>query len=236
VDTLPFAAISAFLTKPSVLSKEEALKSPHILAFRDEHMIAGAGHEAYVENLNAPLNQRFTVMHVGDEIRDVETNDVLGYQAAYVATAVVTAPGKVSKTLLTEGGREALEGDRLIAQDGEFPLTFTPHAPKTNINGQIISVTENATQIGQYQVVVLNRGDRHGLTAGAVLAVDQKGAIVEDRHNRKPWARDPFARKVQLPNERAGTLIVFKVFDRMSYALVIGARGPMRVADRVYNP
>ena len=41
---------------------------------------------------------------------------------------------------------------------------------------------------------------------------------------------------MRLPYERAGTLIVFKTFDRISYALVIGARSQMRVADRVYNP
>ena len=102
--------------------------------------------------------------------------------------------------------------------------------------GQFLAAAVLATAPVAVLVLIFQRRIVSGLTAGAVLAVDQKGAIVEDRHNRKPWARDPFARKVQLPNERAGTLIVFKVFDRMSYALVIGARGPMRVADRVYNP
>ena len=73
IDTLPYAAIAAFLSKPSVLVEEQILAAPHILAFRDEHMIGGTGHEAYVQNLNAPLNQRFTVMHVGEPIVDFET-------------------------------------------------------------------------------------------------------------------------------------------------------------------
>ena len=66
IDTIPFSAIAAFLSKPSVLTREQALRAPHILAFRDHHMIGGTGHEIYVKDLNAPLNQRFTVMHVGD--------------------------------------------------------------------------------------------------------------------------------------------------------------------------
>jgi hypothetical protein len=176
-------------------------------------------------------------MHVGEEIRDPESNDLVGYQAAYVATAVVkTSDTDVTKTVLTEGAREALQGDRLISQEGEMPLTFRPHAPKSAINGQIIGIADDATQIGQYQVVVLNRGAKHGLETGAVLAVDQRGELVHDQFGRTPWEKDPFGKMVRLPYERAGTLIVFKVFDRVSYGLVIGASGPMQVADRVYNP
>src|SRR3954464_14508757 len=83
IDTLPFAAIAAFLSKPSVLAQEQILNAPHIVAFRDQHMIGGTGHEAYVRNLHAPMNQRFTVMHVGEPIVDFETNELVGYQAAY---------------------------------------------------------------------------------------------------------------------------------------------------------
>jgi LysM repeat protein len=236
IDTLPFAAIASFLSKPSVLTKDQALRAPHILAFRDHHMIGGTGHEAYVKDLNGTLNQRFTVMHVGEQIYDPETREVVGYQAAYVATAVVNNPGEVSKTVLTEGAREALEGDRLISQEGEVPLTFQPHAARREVNGQIIGIADRAEQIGQYQVVVVNRGARHGVDPGVVLAIDQKGAIVDDRYGKSPWQLEPYGKKVQLPYERAGTMIIFKVFDRISYGLVIGARGPMQVADRVYNP
>jgi LysM repeat protein len=236
VDTIPFSAIAAFLTKPSVLTEEQALAAPHILAFRDHHMIGGTGHEIYVRNLGGAPNQSYAVMHVGDPIRDINSREILGYQAYFVATAVVKVPGEVSKAVLTEGAREALEGDRLISVEGERSLNFTPHSPTTPIDGQIIAVADNAVQIGQYQVVVLNRGANDGLAQGAVLAVDQQGAIVKDRMSKWPWSKDPFGDSVQLPYERAGTLIVFKVFERISYGLVIGARAPMQVADRVYNP
>jgi LysM repeat protein len=236
VETIPFAAISAFLSKPSVLTKDQALAAPHILAFRDNHMIGGNGHEIYVKNLNGGLNQSYVVMHVGEPIRDIGSREIIGYQAAYVATAVVKVPGDVTKAVLTEGAREALEGDRLISQEGENSLNFAPHAPTTAIDGQIISVADGAEQIGQFQVVVLNRGSNDGLTPGAVLAVDQQGAVVQDKFSGSPWKKKAFTKNVRLPYERAGTLIVFKVFDRLSYGLVIGARGPMQVADRVYNP
>jgi LysM repeat protein len=236
VDTIPFSAIAAFLTKPSVLTQEQALAAPHILAFRDHHMIGGTGHEFYVRGVNAAPEQRYVVMHVGPPIYDFESNKLIGYQAAYVATAVVKVPGEITKAVLTEGAREALVGDRLITVEGERSLNFQPHAPTTAINGQIISIADDAEYIGQYQVVVLNRGANDGLSQGAVLAVDQQGELVYDKWPEYPWKKKGFPDEVRLPYERAGTLIVFKVFEHISYGLVIGARAPMRVADRVYNP
>ena len=236
IDTLAFSAIAAFLSKPSVVTEEQVLAAPHIIAFRDGHMIGGEGHEAYVRNLNAPLNQRFAVMHVAQPIYDFETNELVGYQAAYVATAVVNRPGEITRTILTEGSREALRGDRLMSQEGEESLSFKPHASTTNIDGQIIAIADEASQVGNYQVVVLNRGQRHGLTPGVVLAVDQRGEVMHDVWGKRPFGKDALGPTVQLPYERAGTLIVFKVFNRVSYGLVIGARAPMQVADRVYNP
>ncbi|HEX6395783.1 MAG TPA: LysM peptidoglycan-binding domain-containing protein [Steroidobacteraceae bacterium] len=236
IDTMAFAAIAAFLSKPSVVTEEQVLAAPHIVAFRDGHMIGGEGHEAYVRNLNAPLNQRFAVMHVGPPIIDFESNELVGYQAAYVATAVVNRPGEITRTVLTEGSREALRGDRLMSQEGEEALAFKPHASPTNIDGQIIAIADEASQVGNYQVVVLNRGQRHGLTPGVVLAIDQRGEVMHDVWGKRPFGKDVLGPTVELPYERAGTLIVFKVFNRVSYALVIGARAPMQVADRVYNP
>ena len=237
IDTMPYAAISAFLSKPSVMTREEILGAPHILAFRDGHMIGGTGHEAYVQHLNAPLNQRYTVVHVGEPIYDYTTNEMVGYQTNYVATAVVNAPGQgMTKTMLSEASREALRGDRLVQQDGQAPLSFTPHAPTGEVHANIIAIADNATEVGQYQVVMLNRGEHHGLTPGTVLAVDQRGEVVQDVWKRRPFGKEAMGENVELPYERAGTLMVFKVFNRVSYALVIGARAPMQVADRVYNP
>jgi LysM repeat protein len=236
IDTLQFSAIAAFLSRPSVLTKDQALAAPHILAFRDDHMIGGTGHEIYVKDLNGAPEQRYVVMNVGEPIRDIDSREVLGYQAAYVATAVVRVAAEVSKAVLTEGSREALQGDRLITEEGERSLNFLPHAPTTAIDGQIIGLADGAEQVGPYQVVVLNRGADHGLTQGAVLAVDQQGALVTDKFGEYPWKKKAFAKEVRLPYERAGTLLVFKVYEKISYGLVIGARAPMRVADRIYTP
>ena len=108
--------------------------------------------------------------------------------------------------------------------------------PRT-IDGQIIAIADDAAQIGQYQVVVLNRGAnaRPRRRARCSRSTSRAKSCTTSTAN-DPWNKKPFGDEVQLPYERAGTLIVFKVFDRISYGLVIGARAPMQVADRVYNP
>jgi LysM repeat protein len=243
IPTIPYSAISAFLSRPSVLTKEQIREAPHVVAFRDEHNAAGTGHEVYIADLNATPNSRFSVVHVGDELRDPDDNKVVGYQGIYTATALVSQPGSPTKALLIDTSRETLRGDKVLAADLEVPLNFMLRAPRNDVHGQIISVIDGTQDIGQYQIVVINRGKRHGIDAGHVLAVDSAGKVVHDVYGKQPgFARylggvgTSFSPKVKLPDERVGTLLVFKSFDRISYALVVGAANIIRVHDVVHNP
>jgi hypothetical protein len=237
IATIPYSAIAAFLSRPSVLSQEDVRNSPHVVSLRDEHIVAGAGHEVYVRNADAPLNTRYSVVHVGEPLVDPDDGDVIGYEGNYTATALITKPGQPAKAMLIDSQRETRPGDRLFTIDNEVPLNFIPRAPRNPVEGRIIHVQDGHELIGTYQVVVINRGKSHGIDAGHVLAVDQAGEIVRDQ-----WAggRDAssltFADRVQLPDERAGTLLVFKSFDRIAYGLVVGAAHPMAVLDKVRNP
>lgn len=240
IATIPYSAIAAFLERPSLLTRDQIRAAPRVLAFRDQHMIGGSGIEAYVRGLrNGQVNQRFNVVHVGEEIRDPDDGDLLGYQGVYTATAVVRATGEPAKAALTDSARETLEGDRLLDTDADVPLNFVPRAPSQDVAGQIVSVVDGVTLIGQYKIVAINRGARHGLEPGHVLAIEEAGAMVYDRTRKNQGglkAARAFTPKVQLPNERIGTMLVFRVFDRMSYALIVDATNPIRVADVVRKP
>ena len=239
VPTIPYSAISAFLSRPTVVTADQLRSAPYVLAFRDEHIIGGNGHEIYVRDLKAGANDRFTVIHVGDELRDPDDGKVVGYQGIYTATALVSRPGNPAKALLTDTARETLQGDKLLASDTDVPVNFVLRAPKNDVRGRIISVVDGTQLIGQYQVVVINRGKRHGVEAGYVLAVDRAGQIVTDRDAGKGWSHmfgTSFDPKVRLPDERGGTILVFKSFDRLSYALVVGASNVLHVNDLVRNP
>ena len=179
------------------------------------------------------------MVHIGDELRDPDDGKVLGYEGIYTATALVSKPGNPAKATLTDTARETLTGDKLIATDTDVPVNFQLRAPSTNIHGSIIDVIDGTQAIGQYEVVVINRGKRQGVDAGVVLAVDEAGPVVTDRDAGRGWAHifgTSFDPKVKLPDERGGTLLVFKSFDRVSYALVVGASAELHVGDVVRNP
>jgi hypothetical protein len=244
IPTIPYSAIQGFLSHPRLLTREQIKTAPYVLAFRDMHQVGGTGIEIYVANLNAEQNARYAVMRVGDELRDPDDNALLGYEGVYTATALVERPGNPAKALLTEPAIETVAGDRLVTANEEAsPVNFTLRAPGSDIHGRIIAVIGGTDLIGQFAVVAINRGKRHGLEAGNVLAVDSAGEVVRDLYR---GGRDinsmgggigtSFAPKVKLPDERSGTALVFKVYDRMSYALIVGASNTIHVRDVVRNP
>ena len=244
IPTIPYSAIQAFLAHPRLLTRDQIKAAPYVLAFRDTHQVGGSGIEVYVANLSADQNSRYAVMRVGDELRDPDDNSLLGYEGIYTATALVERPGTPAKALLTESALETVAGDRLVtANDEATPVNFTLRAPSSDIHGRIIAVIGGTDLIGQFEVVAINRGKSHGLEAGNVLAIDSAGGTVRDLYRggrsistMSTGIGTSFAPIVRLPDERSGTALVFRVYDRMSYALILGASDTIHVRDVVRNP
>ena len=244
IPTIPYSAIQAFLAHPRLLTRDQIRTAPYVLAFRDMHQVAGTGIEVYVANLSADQNSRYAVMRVGDELRDPDDNALLGYEGMYTATALVERPGAPAKALLIDSALETVAGDRLVtANDEATPVNFTLRAPSSDIHGRIIAAVMGTDLIGQFEVVAINRGKNHGLVAGNVLAVDSAGEQIRDlyRGGRSiatmgSGIGTSFAPTVKLPDERTGTALVFRVYDRMSYALILGASDTIHVRDVVRNP
>ena len=249
IPTIPYSAIAAFLARPVVLSAGQVRRAPHVIAFRDKHQIAGTGSIAYVSSLGRHPRSRYSVIHVGRKLRepgDLGFGHVYGYLGTYTATAVITADGRPATATLTDSARETFRGDRLVANDAQPPLTMEPRAPSRQVHGKIIWVvggTGGADLAGQYDIVVLDRGSRAGLAPGDVLAVDHNGSVVHDTHGAFSWllrafgsAGHAFAPRVKLPDYRAGTLLVFKTYRDLSFALVVAASNVINVGDVVHNP
>ena len=243
IPTIPYQSIAAFLSRPSILTPDQVKNAPYVLAFRDDHEVAGSGNEVYVKNLNGPNNARYSVVHIGDPLRDPDDGKVVGYQGVYTATALVSKPGDVTKAVLIDTARETLRGDKVLSADNDTPLNFIPSAPHNNVRGRIIAVVDGTDLIGQYQIVAINRGTRDGVNNGTVLGIDRAGSVVRDVYahgasfTRKNQDLDSsFAKKVKLPDERTGTMLVFRAFDRVSYGLILGATDTIQLQDVVHNP
>ena len=231
ITTIPFEVISAFLRKGAVLSDEEIAGLPYILSIRDDRLMAGAGNDVYVRGDAINEQDGFSVVHVGDAFVDPDDNAVVGYEGVFVGEGTVRRGGDPATLRLNMSRREALRGDRLLKLEFDIPLNFYPRAPESTVDGSIIHVVDGISQIGQFQVVVLNRGTKHGLDVGHVLTAMRVGGEVEDTFTNRSLGE-----KVRLPDEPAGTLMIFKTYDRISYALIMEATREIRVLDRVKNP
>ncbi len=231
ITSVPFSVIAPFLRGGMIMSKAEVKALPHVVALRD-HLIAGAGHEVYVSDLDdsTPLGSEYAVLRLDDKLTDPETGKLLGYEVMFIGNAELRATGSPDTIFLTDTNRETKIGDKIRPLDLKLPLNFYPKAPDQEVSGTIISVVDGVDIIGQYQMVMLNRGLQDGLDAGSVLAIWQRGKEITD-----PKARG-LSKKLSLPDTFAGNVMVIKAYDDISYALVAEAVSEMRVGDRFINP
>ncbi|MGB5630837.1 MAG: LysM peptidoglycan-binding domain-containing protein [Woeseiaceae bacterium] len=228
IASIPYEEVSAFLSSGVILEKKQADSLPYLLETRGDHLIASAGNEIYVRGItDTTPGKRYQLVHIGDPLHDPDDNRLIGYQGIPVGDGRLRRGGDPATVALTDTSREAIPGDRLLPEDDDIPLNFFPRAPSTEVDGRIISVVGGVTQIGQYMVVVMNRGTNHGLSTGDVLTVFQAGEEVNDRFG---------GGKVTLPEEEAGTVMVFKTFDRISYGLVMEATQVIHIHDTIRNP
>jgi LysM domain len=237
IANIPYTVIAAFLDRPGVLSMGEVKTAPYIMALRGEHDVAGSGDEIYVKKLDGETGAHYSVMHVDEPLRDPDSGRRLGYLAIYTGTAQLTRPGSIAKAMLTQTARETLQGDVLVPEEGLVTSDFMPHPPARPVSGLIIAVVAGEDLAGQYDVVALNRGARDGLDRGTVLTADEIQAKSDDQCARiEEHSTCLFHPSRSLPSEPNGTLLVFKTYPYMSYALILSDAAPVHVNDRVRNP
>lgn len=201
----------------------------------------GPGDTAYVRGPLQGQQRDYRVFREPRPLYDPETNSLIGYEAVYVGTAQYTAPGLERRPFF--GARqitpatfkmmklrlEAEIGDRLaVVPPSEF-TNYSPHAPRAPVSGQIASIYGDGVFAGQNHIVALNKGRRDELESGHVLALWRDGAYVTDPTDRS-------LPTLKLPDERHGLLFVFRVFERMSYALILAVREPVQIGDKFTPP
>lgn len=231
IPSIPSDAIAQFLAKPRVVTKAQMDSAPYIVASDERHLILGSGGTVYVRGEIDKERVRFAVFHPGRPLKDPETDEVLGYEAKYAGDLRITRYADPATGELTFTQREVLLGDRLLPEDkSKTDSLYFPRRPDLDIHGRIVSLYDALFGVGQYQIVVINRGERDGLEVGHLLAAYNKGDTVRDRFAKKKSI------EVDLPDERSGLIMIFKLFDRVSYGLVLENTRVIHRNDVVATP
>ncbi|MDO9049376.1 MAG: LysM domain-containing protein [Methylobacter sp.] len=228
---IPTETIASFLSSPKVVGENELNNAPYVVGFAGEHIIVGTGDRVYVRSITAPKNLPHTIYRPGSTYISPENGEILGYEAQYIADASLQQPGDPATLVISKADREIRTGDRIMPNaEEELVLNYFPRPPEQSIKGSIISVLGGVSQIGRYSVVVIDKGTADGLLVGHELDIYKRGKVVRDAYS--PIKNDA----VNLPDEVAGTLMVFRPFERVSYALVMKATQALHVLDKVKTP
>jgi LysM repeat protein len=190
IPAIPVNELSPFLTRPVVTDSERIDEAPYVVGFPERHLLAGLGSQFYVRSILDADTARYDVLRPGQELRDPDTNEKLGYLATFVAGARLERTGDPATLVVIESQVEVETGDRVRpSRRDEGIRTFVPHRPPWGTQGKIIAVLGGVSQIGQYDVVVINRGEREGIEPGHVFEVFSGGTEERDevRTRRAGW-------------------------------------------------
>lgn len=230
IPAIPLEKINAFLSNSRIIENMKELeKAPYVLAGQDRRILAGAGDQVYARGDFKKGISSYGVYRAGDVYQDPETKEILGLQARDIATVrLLELNDDVGTFIVNRSAEEIRIEDRLLSNEASsLSSSFTPKSPDTKINGQIIAVEGALRNAGKMSVVILNRGEREGLQAGDVLEIRKVGEVVRDNIKKQT---------VQLPGRKAGLLMVFRVFDKLSLGLVLETSLALTVGDKVQNP
>jgi len=258
IPPISLQAIEAFLTEPLIVDEATFARAPRIVATQETRVLLSRGDRAYARgqySTGAPGTaltegegqpRDFRVFRNAVPLKDPSTGEIIAYEAQYVGKAllergettreVTDAQGKAQTELIPAtidivvAKEEMRVGDRLLPEPPRELPNYVPRAPEGAQSGQIVSVYGNAvTFAAQNQVVAINRGTTHGMERGHVLALQRESHLVTDK-------TDDARPQLRLPGERNGLMMVFRTFDKVSYALVLQITDGVKVGDRFTNP
>ncbi|MGB7479944.1 MAG: LysM peptidoglycan-binding domain-containing protein [Burkholderiaceae bacterium] len=231
IPAIPAAVIEPFLSQPLIVEENQLQGTPRIVATQEGRVFLGKGDKAYVRGALGDATD-FQVFRPGVPLKDPVTKAVLGYEAAYLGSLKLqraATEDNEAHTFIVTGAREEIGvGDRLLPTPLAPIMNYVPHAPATAVDARVVSIYGGVSNAGQNQVVAINRGRNEGIDVGTTLELYRFGQIIADRTDDK--------KPVKLPDERYGTLFVFRVFEHVSYGLIMQVTDSVQVGDVARSP
>jgi hypothetical protein len=225
IPSIPSQDIEPFLSQPLVVDDNLLAGSPTIVGLPEQRVIVGPGDIAYARGLTQSEGLKWQVYRPGKTFTDPDTKETLGHEAIYLGGVEVKAFSDVSTLVVTDAKQEIKIGDRLVLPGTVVSKNYLPRSPAIGIKARVISIQGGVTQASQNSVITLNKGERDGLQSGHVLALSSKGRVIKSA-----------GEELTLPDDHYGLLFVFRVFDKVSYALVMQTRLPVQLLDNAQTP
>jgi hypothetical protein len=232
IPSIPTSAIEPFLSQPLAVDENALASAPRIVAVQEGRVMISKGEKAYVRG-DLKDGKAFQVFRPGKPLRDPDTQAILAYEATYLGTIRLDRAGKTDdeahRFIVAKSKEEMGVGDRMVAVPPTPVVNYMPHAPAAKVAARIVGVYGGVAEAGQYQIVSINRGSKDGMDVGTVLSLYRYGATIVDRTDGK---RD----SVKLPEEYYGNLFVFRIFNNISYGLIMQVTDVVQVGDVARSP
>jgi hypothetical protein len=234
IPSIPLHLIEPFLNEAVIFETNQLDTAPRIVGTQEGRVLLTRGDLAYVRG-DAGNARNFRLFREPRPLKDPTTGEILGHEAFYLGTAEFTRKGSSSNGeivpdtyTITNVRQEMRVGDKLSPVPPREFINYAPHAPQKPLAGQIVSVYGENVNAGQNQIVTLNRGRQDGVETGHVFALLRDGMRIADKTDG--------GTQIKLPDERHGYLLVFRVFNRVSYALIVSVKEPVSAGDRFTQP
>ncbi|MGH8714390.1 MAG: LysM peptidoglycan-binding domain-containing protein [Casimicrobiaceae bacterium] len=249
IPTIPAGDLAPFLTRPIITATRDGIPGAgRIIAAHDNRVVRGEGDYVYAVDIDPKAGTQWYIYRPGKVLRSYDSHQVLGYEMRYLGTARVDRFGEVARMEITSAREEILLDDVLLPAPREELANYAPHAPERAVDGRVIALSGDAFEAGRGSLVTLDRGSRDGLDVGTVLAIYHPTPVIPDpRPSTEPnvfsrFISDPTRdmakpdRYLNIPPERSGLLLVFKVFDKVAYGIVLNASEPVVTGDLARKP
>jgi LysM domain len=228
ITTINMQAIRPFLTQHMVLGENAFKASPRIFATPDGRVYLTRGDVGYVRNLPDDGVSQFQIYRNATPLLDPDTRKPLAYEALLIGSAQLERKGDPATIRITSYSEEIGPGDRLVPAIQADPIRAVPRSPTKPVSAKVLAIHRGVYAAGRNSVIAISSGRDNGLEVGHVLAIRQKGVIATDREDGN--------KQIKLPDETAGHIFVFRVFEKVSYALIMSTEKQVAIGDAIVNP
>lgn len=244
IPTIAPNIIEPFLSQPLVIEPNQLNDAPTILAGPDNRVALSPGVKIYVNKIEEGDGLLWHIYRPGKGLVDPDTQELLGIEALYLGDARITKYGEPASAEILRAKQEIFAPDKLVAAEETLQTSYVPRAPDADIHGRIMSIYGGVAEAGRSAIVAINKGSIDGLEQGHVLAINRYGRYINGPQTKRlkkfSYAEEKSKKidptLIKLPDERIGLLMVFRTFDRVSYALIMQASEPVNVLDIVQTP